>query len=75
MSLLVCNEEQKSGKEHPGRCTHEEADDRIIFHLSHSVKVGKFKSIAIASPDTDVFVYFRHNMENLCTLAHKSCGV
>ena len=34
----------------------EEADDRMFFHISHGVKVGKIHSVAIASPDTDVFV-------------------
>ena len=37
-------------------CSHEEADDRILFHFSHGVKVGKFTSVLIASPDTDVLV-------------------
>ena len=37
-------------------CTHEEADDRILFHLGQGVKIGKFASVIIASPDTDVLV-------------------
>ena len=32
-----------------------------MFHLRHGVKVCKFKSIIIASPDTDVFVCSIHH--------------
>ena len=32
-----------------------------MFHLSHKDKFGKFKSIVIASPNTDVFVCSIHN--------------
>ena len=38
------------------QCSHEEADDRIMFHLNHAVKISKFCSVVIASPDTDIFV-------------------
>ena len=49
----------------PLRCSHEEEDDRIMFHLSRGVKVGIFRSIAIASPDTDIFVCSIHNYRQL----------
>ena len=42
-------------------CSHEEADDRIMFHVNHAVKIGNFCSIAIASPDTDVLVAAIHH--------------
>ena len=42
-------------------CSHEEADDRIMFHVNHAVKIGNFRSIAIASPDTDVLVAAIHH--------------
>ena len=32
-------------------CTHEEADDRIFFHANHAIKVGRYSSVVIASPD------------------------
>ena len=35
--------------------SHEEADDRM-FHLNHADKLSKFCSVAIASPDTNIFV-------------------
>ena len=34
-----------------------------MFHLRPGVKVGKFKSVVIASPDTVVFVCFIHNYQ------------
>ena len=37
-------------------CTHEEADDRIFFHVHHATRVGYCGSIVIASADTDIFV-------------------
>ena len=61
MWLLVSNAEKESQKEPLLRCTHNKADDRIMFHLSHGVKVDKFKSIVIASPDRHVFVCSIHN--------------
>ena len=38
------------------KCDHEEAYDRIMFHVNHAVKVDKFSKVVIASSDTDVFV-------------------
>ena len=35
---------------------HEEADDRIFYHLNHSIKDDGFQKVVIASADTDVFV-------------------
>ena len=40
------------------QCSHEEADDRIIFCLNHAVKISKFCSIVIASLDTPRFTPF-----------------
>ena len=63
--LLVSDAEKESKKEPLLRCTHEETDDRIIFHFIHGVKVGKFKRIVKASPDTDVFVRSTRNYGKL----------
>ena len=38
------------------KCTHEEADDRLLCHANHAVGFDNFKTIIIASPDPDVFV-------------------
>ena len=38
------------------RNTHEEADDRMMFHVHQSVTSEKFERVIIASGDTDVFV-------------------
>ena len=46
-------------------CTHEEADDRVLFHVKHAVKVGRFGSVAIASPETDIFVSATHHFDKL----------
>ena len=65
MWLLLSNAGKESQKEPLLGCTHEEADDRITFHLSHGVKVGKFKRMLIASRDTDDFVCSIHNYGKL----------
>ena len=31
-------------------CAHEEADDRLLFHVNHAAKVVGFGSVAVASP-------------------------
>ena len=43
------------------QCSHEETDDRVMFHLNHAVKVAKYHNVAAASPDTDVFVWAMHH--------------
>ena len=37
-------------------CSHEEAYDRMMFHMSQAVKTGHFQNIISASADTDVLV-------------------
>ena len=49
-------------------CTHEEADDRVLFHVNHAVNVGRFGSVAIAYPDTDIFVSATHHFDKLIYL-------
>jgi len=43
------------------KCMHEEADDRMMFHIHHAIQIGSFKKIIVASPDTDVFVNLVHH--------------
>ena len=38
------------------KCTHEEADDTIFFHVNDGMKRNNFTKIVVASPDTDVLV-------------------
>ena len=38
------------------KCNHEEADDKIMFHIYHAVTVENFRRMIVASADTDVFV-------------------
>ena len=38
------------------KCNHEEADDRLMFHINHGIKVDRYQKVIIASADTDVFV-------------------
>ena len=38
------------------RCTHEEADDRMMFHIHQAVSEENIKRVILASGDTDVFV-------------------
>ena len=46
------------------KCDHEEADDRIMFHINHAVIIDQFHKVIVASADTDVFIclmyHFRH---------------
>ena len=38
------------------KCSYDEADDRIMFHLNHSVKVDRFEAAHVMTGDTDIFV-------------------
>ena len=38
------------------KCDHEEADDRMMFHTNHVIKVENYKNLVIASGDINVFV-------------------
>ena len=39
------------------KCDHEEADDRIMYHVNHAVTIDNFTRVVVASADTDFFVY------------------
>ena len=36
------------------KCNHEEADDRIMYHVNHAVAIDNFTRMIVASADTDV---------------------
>ena len=36
------------------KCGHEEADNRVLFHINHAIKDENYTKIIVASPDTDV---------------------
>ena len=58
--------------EHLLECSHEEADDRVLFH----VKCGHFKSVALVSPDFDIFVNSTNDLEDLWMICcHSSSRV
>ena len=38
------------------KCFHEEADDCMLIHVNHAVRVINFQKAIVASPETDVFV-------------------
>ena len=38
------------------KCDHEEADDRLMFHIVHVGKVDRYKKIIISAADTEIFV-------------------
>ena len=38
------------------KCFHEEADDRMLIHVNHAVRVKNFRNVIVASSDTDLFV-------------------
>ena len=52
---------------HNLKCTHEEADDRMMYHVNHAVQAD-FKKIIVASPDTDVFVNLVHHFKIISLL-------
>lgn len=43
------------------KCMHEEADDRLMFHINHAIRSDNFKKIIVGSPDTDIFVNLLHH--------------
>ena len=52
------------------KCSFDEADDRIMFHLNHAVKTEHFSFVHVVSADTDIFVclmyhYLSWNMYGL----------
>ena len=61
------------------KCNHEEADDRILFHINHGVRHDCLLQIIIASPYTDVVVNAVHhfsrwmyfNLEDLWVITSK----
>ena len=46
------------------KCDHEEADDRIMFHISHAVVIDQFHKVIVASADTDVFICFMYHFRH-----------
>ena len=38
-------------------CEHEEADDRIMYHINHAVTVQNYEKVIVASTDTDIFMF------------------
>ena len=54
-------------KERLLQCYHEEADDRIFFHANHAVRVGEYKSVVLATDDTDIFVCATQHFSKLQT--------
>ena len=46
-------------------CTHEDADDRILFHLSPGVKFEKYSIVKITSSDTDISVTSTYHFQRL----------
>ena len=47
------------------KCCYEEADDRMMFHLSHGVKVDEFESVVMCSTDADVYVSAAYHYSSL----------
>ena len=47
------------------RCFHEKAEDRIMYHLSHTIQTYKYRSVIILSPDTDAPVCVIYNYSHL----------
>ena len=43
------------------KCTHEEADDRLLLHITHAINIENFKKVIVASSDTDILVNLIHH--------------
>ena len=43
---------------------HEEADDHIMYHITHGVNVDRCSSVIVVSADTDVFVCLLYNFNH-----------
>ena len=43
------------------KCTHEEADDRLMLHITHAVNIENFTKVIVASSDTDILVNLVHH--------------
>ena len=46
------------------KCSYDEADDRIMFHLNHAVMTEHFSFAHVASSDTDIFVSLMYHHLN-----------
>ena len=55
-------------------CYHEEADDRLMYHVNHAIKVDRISKIIIASSDTDVLTCAVYIFVSGCTQIFGSCG-
>ena len=42
-------------------CEHEEADDRLVYHINHAIKEDHHDREIVASSDTEVFVCLVHH--------------
>ena len=42
-------------------CTHEEADYRMQYHISHAVDIDRISQVLVLSADTDVFCSLIYN--------------
>ena len=43
------------------KCAHEEADDRLMLHITHAVNIENFTKVIVASSDTDILVNLVHH--------------
>ena len=40
---------------------HEEADNRLLYKINHSIKVEKYARVIVVTPHADVFVSLKHH--------------
>ena len=46
------------------KCFYDEADDRLMFHLNHAVKLGRFEVAHVLTGDTDIFVNLMYHFRD-----------
>ena len=46
------------------KCSFDEADDRLMYHLNHAVKADRFKVAHVMTSDTDIFVNLMYHLRD-----------
>ena len=72
--MKICSDDELIEEVDALRNDHEEADDRMLFHLNQAITDERFERAVIASGDTDVFicVMYHYNRWVYCDLNEMS---
>ena len=56
------------------QCDHEEAAERILFHINHTIQTEHYTKIVVAATDTDILISLLYTITNGFKLILKKCG-